>query len=116
MNIIYFKKHLSAKTILLLLIMINSLSSFANIEQKQYQYDLNSNITQQITAKGDQIDYTYDSLNQLIKVSTSDEDTDVEYGYDSEGRITSLKDATGTDLYQYDTLGRLTSYEQAGVA
>ncbi|TXK93667.1 hypothetical protein BMR10_15225, partial [Methylococcaceae bacterium CS4] len=61
------------------------------------QNDLNSNITQQITAKGDQIDYTYDSLNQLIKVSTSDEDTDVEYGYDSEGRITSLKDATGTD-------------------
>ncbi|TXL02300.1 hypothetical protein BMR08_18565, partial [Methylococcaceae bacterium CS2] len=59
----------------------------ANVEQKRYQYDLNSNVTQYITANGAKIEYSYDSLNQLIKVSSSDGDN-VEYSYDSEGRIT----------------------------
>ena len=114
MNIIFFKKHLPASTTLLLLIMINSLSAVANVEQKRYQYDLNSNVTQYITANGAKIEYSYDSLNQLIKVSSSDGDN-VEYSYDSEGRITKMEDSTGISRYEYDALGRLIAYKPPDV-
>ncbi len=56
--------------------------------------------------------YTYDPGNRLKEVSYSDGKTPaVEYEYNKDGKITLIKDGTGTSKYSYDQLDRRTEAE-----
>ena len=59
-----------------------------------YTYDNNGNIST-MTVDGVTYTYTYDSLNQLKTVSTSDNSYTASYNYDNGGNITS-KTVNGT--------------------
>ena len=78
-----------------------------------YTYDNNGNIAT-TTVGGVTYTYTYDSLNQLKTVSTSDNSYTASYSYDNGGNITS-KTVNGTTIsYGYgDTnwTDKLTSYD-----
>lgn len=55
-------------------------------------------------------DYTYDAIGHLLKVTNKKNATALstyQYGYDANGNITSVTDATGITNYQYDKLDRL---------
>lgn len=52
--------------------------------------------------------YSYDDANQPTGTSYSDGSTpNVTYGYDANGRRTSMQDGTGTSTWEYDSLGRI---------
>lgn len=102
-------------SIVLLIATSSVMSAHAYIGQTSYAYDLNSNLTQLITPRGDAINYQYDDLNRVVAVSASG-GANVSYTYDPQGRLTSMSDQSGTSVYVYDTLGRLSAYQQAGIA
>lgn len=55
-------------------------------------------------------DYNYDGIGRLLKVSNKKGTSilsEYSYGYDANGNITSVTDATGTTSYEYDKLDRL---------
>ncbi|MDQ1699220.1 MAG: hypothetical protein QOG34_1083, partial [Frankiaceae bacterium] len=53
----------------------------------------------------------YDADNRRTSISYSDTTTpNVTYGYDNDGRRTSMSDGSGNSSYSYDALGRLTSH------
>lgn len=75
-----------------------------------YVYDVGGRLVSSKDPKGRTTTYDYNAVNQLVGVDYSDPATaDVEYGYDAEGRRTSMSDGTGESSYEYDSLGRLTS-------
>jgi RHS repeat-associated protein len=54
--------------------------------------------------------YGYDRANRLTSATYSDDTTpNVTYGYDADGRRTSMSDGTGTTSYNYNLAGWLTS-------
>lgn len=81
-------------------------------ETERYTYDLNDCLEAFTQGDGSAITYDYDKLNQLVSVDYSaaeEEDSQVLYAYDSEGRRISMKDLTGTSTYTYDEAGRVES-------
>jgi RHS repeat-associated protein len=87
-----------------------------------YQYDADGNLlvksdpgisgcTVTSTTDGCTID-SHNADNELTGVDYNDSHTpNVTYGYDPNGRQTSMTDGTGTSTWAYDSLGRLTSEE-----
>jgi RHS repeat-associated protein len=75
-----------------------------------YAYDAAGNLTGVTDPQGRTTSYGYDAANQLTSISYSDGSTpNVTYGYDLDGRRTSMSDGTGASSYVYDSLGRMTS-------
>ena len=75
-----------------------------------YAYDAVGNLTGVTDPQGRTTTYGYDAASQLTSISYSGGSTpNVTYGYDNDGRRTSIKDGTGTTSYAYDSLGRITS-------
>lgn len=86
-----------------------------------YTYDLDDNIISQTDAKGQVSNYTYDSLDRLINVTYVGQSAEaVTLSYDSctngIGKICSITDKTGTINYGYDTNGRVSSKEYLNVS
>ena len=78
-----------------------------------YTYDNNGNIST-MTVDGVTYTYTYDSLNQLKTVSTSDNSYTASYNYDNGGNITSKTVNGVTTAYGYGDTNwkdKLTSYD-----
>ena len=65
----------------------HSLDSYA------YEYDLNGNITKITRGNGDEAQYAYDSLNQLVRetLERGGITTRVEYQYDRQGNLTTRR-------------------------
>ena len=76
-----------------------------------YTYDVRGNIAT-LTVDGVTYTYTYDSLNQLTGVTTSDNSFTATYSYDAGGNITSKTVNGVTTAYGYDSYwkDKLTSY------
>ncbi len=73
-----------------------------------------------IRARGEQseaggIEYRYDALNRLVMIDRPGDSQDVNYRYDQQGgvhgvglgRLTHIKDASGTMDYRYDAVGNV---------
>ena len=82
-----------------------------------YTYDVRGNI-HQMTVDGVTYTYTYDSLNQLTAVETSDNSFTASYSYDNGGNITSKTVNGVTTTYGYDTnwKDKLTSYNGQSIS
>lgn len=75
-----------------------------------YRYDAAGNMRSLTDPLNRTTSYGYDAADRLTQVNYSDASTsDVSFGYDGEGRRTSMSDGTGTSTYTYDSLGRLTT-------
>jgi len=110
---------------------------------RTYDYDTNGRLTRITDGEGNSIAYAYDPQGNRIQMTKHDpsdnrtylrrwsyehpdlpgklwreinaDDTFTEYGYDSEGNITSVKDPNATTTsYAYDPLNRLISVTQPG--
>nr|WP_240933814.1 hypothetical protein [Cellulomonas sp. IC4_254] len=55
--------------------------------------------------------YSYDDLDRLLGMDydTTPASPDVEYSYDTAGRLATREDVSGTTTYSYDAMSRLTS-------
>jgi RHS repeat-associated protein len=86
-------------------------SSTDPLERKtSYVYDAVGKLKSKSDPEGRTTTDTYDAANELTKVSYSDGVTPtVEYGYDPDGRLTSMTDGSGSSSFSIDSLGRLTS-------
>lgn len=75
-------------------------------------YDPNGNVTQRRLRDGLLIGYGYDNLNRLVSKDVpniNNEDEDVSYTYDLQGRLTrATKNAVNQAVLTYDALGRKT--------
>lgn len=84
-----------------------------------YEYDAAGNLTKQTDAKSQKIWFQYDELNRIRQKDYDSQKSlgsgDVVYTYDengvsnSKGRLTTVKDLSGTRHFFYDTLGRATT-------
>jgi YD repeat-containing protein len=81
----------------------------------RYSYDEAGNMIAKTDARGGMVTYCYDSLNRLTMVDYP-EDPDIIYTYDQgqngTGRLTGIRDPSGTSLYRYDPLGTLIRVEK----
>jgi RHS repeat-associated protein len=68
-------------------------------------FDGSGNVTALTGADGKTIRTSYDAVGQTTKRTGGD--ASIDFGYDGDGRRTSMKDATGTTSYTYDPAGRL---------
>ncbi|MGH9896401.1 MAG: RHS repeat protein, partial [bacterium] len=79
----------------------------------RYAYDSAGNRVSQLDAKGVEVNYTYDALNRLTDIDYAEEASDVGFTYDEEvngvGRLTTMRDGSGTTRYGYDGRGDLIS-------
>ena len=81
-----------------------------------YEYDPNGNRTKTVNAIANAASnpglgsttITYDRLNRPTLKDFSDTTPDINYVYDSIGRIASMTDGAGTETYSYDNAGRVT--------
>ncbi|MGA8353369.1 MAG: DUF6531 domain-containing protein [Solirubrobacteraceae bacterium] len=80
------------------------------LEQKTTEtYDDDGNVATIKDMAGRTTTYSYNKQNQPTKVAYSEEATPtVEYEYNSDGQVSSMKDGTGTTGYSYNQLGELT--------
>lgn len=73
-----------------------------------YCYDEAGNLTSRTDAKGIEVHFTHDGLNRLLKIDYPS-DPDVSFTYDEgpngKGRLTGMRDASGTYSYGYDAVG-----------
>ena len=75
-----------------------------------YAYDPAGNLVSLTDAASNVTTEGYDAGNRLTAVSYSNGHTpNVTYGYDADGRRTSMADGTGTTTSTWDSLGRLTA-------
>lgn len=87
----------------------------ADNNNAQYSYEPDGKlqrVTFPILSDGSYLtsDYSYDGIGRLLKVSNKKGTVVLSgfaYGYDANGNITSVTDATGMTSYQYDKLDRL---------
>ncbi len=81
-----------------------------------YTYDSAGNLLSTTDAGDDTTRYEYDSLNRLVAVHYPDSSQNILYEYDqgqnSIGRLSFIRDASGTCRYQYDSGGRVTREER----
>jgi RHS repeat-associated protein len=76
------------------------------------EYDADGNLTKVTDAAKRVTIYTYDAANRLKEIVYSDGKTHaVEYEYNKDGDITTIKDGSGTTKYTYDQLDRPTEVE-----
>jgi RHS repeat-associated protein len=78
----------------------------------EYAYDTAGNRISQIDARGVVTEFEYDALDRLAAIRyPADPSSDVAFGYDEGangiGRLTSMVDASGSNLYAYDARGNL---------
>ena len=57
----------------------------------------------QVLARGQVIDYTYNSMGQITRETFAD-GTQLLYSYDADGNLTSASDGTSTTTLQYDPM------------
>jgi RHS repeat-associated protein len=75
-------------------------------------YDPAGNLKEVKDPEGRTITYTYDPANRLKEINYSDASTaDVSFEYNKDGKVTVMKDGTGTSKSTYDELDRLTEFE-----
>ena len=76
-----------------------------------YFYDSAGNPVSKTDAKGNTITYEYDALNRIIKILYSGHDVLFSYdeGANGRGRLTGIRDLSGSYAYAYDIFGRLVS-------
>ena len=75
-----------------------------------HSYDISGNEVARTDAAGRVTNLGYDGDNRLVSVGYSNGSTPaVRYGYDVNGRRTSMDDGTGTSSWTYDAEGRLLS-------
>ncbi len=74
----------------------------------EYKYDISNKAfrIRRTDQKKQAINYEYDYLRRLIKKTYPDAST-VGYTYDGRGRLTDIRNLTGTIHYTYDILGRV---------
>lgn len=83
-----------------------------------YYYDQNGNMTSQLDSMNQWIYFQYDALNRLRQKDYSNQKTlgegDIVYNYDelnytqyAKGRLTSMRDQSGTAIIHYDLMGRV---------
>jgi RHS repeat-associated protein len=83
-------------------------------EALNYTYDKAGNRTRLYYPNGSWINYTYDGLDRLTKISDSSANTVAGFSYDALSRRTKLDFANGTQAsYQYDAAGRLLALAHA---
>ncbi|MGH8653567.1 MAG: DUF6531 domain-containing protein [Gammaproteobacteria bacterium] len=77
----------------------------------RYAYDSAGNRVSQLDAKGVEILYRYDALSRLTATDYVDDTLDVSFTYDEGvngiGRLTTMRDGSGTTSYQYDLRGNI---------
>lgn len=80
------------------------------LEQKTTEtYDADGDQATIKDAAGRTSTYSYNEQDQPTKIAYSEEATPtVEYEYNSDGQVLSMKDGTGTTSYSYNQLGELT--------
>ncbi|NLJ29541.1 MAG: DUF2778 domain-containing protein [Deltaproteobacteria bacterium] len=80
-----------------------------------YRYDEAGNMVSKTDAKGVTVRYEYDALDRLTKIDYPN-DPDVIYSYDEgsngRGRMTGMRDGSGTYSFGYDSLGNLIREEK----
>lgn len=72
-----------------------------------YNPDAAGRVQSVIDRNGNNIAFTYDVLNRLVKKQYNF-GASINYTYDNDNRLTQVQDATGTYGFQYDNTGRLT--------
>ena len=71
------------------------------------EYDPAGNLTKVVDAAKRTTTYTYDAADLLKEIAYSDGKTHaVEYEYNKDGKVTQMKDGSGTTKYTYDELDR----------
>ncbi len=70
------------------------------------QVDLESRVTQVVDGKGLKTSFVYDDADHIITVNYNSQSA-VDYGYDDNGNVLSVRDTTGTTSLRYDALNRL---------
>ncbi|MBN1930909.1 MAG: RHS repeat protein [Desulfobacterales bacterium] len=78
-----------------------------------FSYDALGNKIKQIDPNGNKIDYTYDRLNRLIRKSYPD-GTTANFWYDKSSRLIKSSNPESELDYIYDSLGRITQSIQNG--
>jgi RHS repeat-associated protein len=88
-----------------------------DIGKKEYWYDGAGNLAEEsdneLRKQGKRIRYEYDGLNRLVKINYPRSGMVVyEYGatgaaYNAAGRVTKVRDETGTTAYKYGLLGQV---------
>jgi len=71
-----------------------------------YRYDPFGRLTGVTDANGNHVGYEYDALNNLTALIYPDGSV-VRYGYDVDGRLVSVADASGATTYTYNAAGQL---------
>lgn len=79
---------------------------------EQLTYDQSGNITARRLRDGQQIQYGYDALDQLVSKDLPGDAPDVTYHYDLVGRLTQVIRPDMTITREYDALSRLTAENQ----
>jgi len=82
-----------------------------------YLYDAAGNMTRRTDARGIVSNLAYDAANRLISVAYPDETLSYVYdeasgGVGAKGRLTTLRDGSGSTRYVYDAQGRLIAKTQ----
>ena len=80
----------------------------------QYRYDASGNLVRKTDSRGIEANYSYDAANRLSGIVYPDEA--LSYAYDeasggagARGRLTTMRDGSGSTRYVYDAYGRVTS-------
>ncbi|TVX92497.1 polymorphic toxin-type HINT domain-containing protein [Paenibacillus agilis] len=68
-------------------------------QEQRYYYDANGNLEKYIDRSGTETNNRYDVMNQLIQNTVGTEN--VQYSYDTEGRMLTMTDHRGTTRYEY---------------
>ena len=75
------------------------------------EYDLTGNLTAVVYSDGSRVEYNYDELDRLVRITDVDiidGDRTTTYEYDVAGRLSKVKRPDGSETtYQYDLAGRL---------
>lgn len=86
----------------------------AEIFSRFFEFDLAGHLKKVTTADNSWIDYEYNQLQQLVKVTDS-QGKIFRYQYDVNGNCTRAEDENGLVDYEYDLLNRLISVAYPGI-
>jgi YD repeat-containing protein len=89
----------------------NQISQVLDVHGRKinYTYDLAGNPNKMLLDDVEQVDYAFDRVNRLQKITNSEDGTVVDYNYDAANRLTRKVLPNGiSTIYQYDGMSRLT--------
>ena len=86
-----------------------SLTSYPLRTTQALTYDADSNILTQTTRAGEQITFTYDTLNRMIGKTAAASGRSYSYAYSLVNQPTSMTSPEGTWTFAYDNLRRMTA-------